>query len=85
MSVYVVDGIEERKDPELMGKYSELACFLGEIDIGERFVAFDFQKGQIRPFVGADELGIIFLAVTVDHGELGPVFDHVMVGDDDRL
>ena len=25
MSVYVVAGIEERIDPELMGKYSELA------------------------------------------------------------
>ena len=47
MSVYVVAGIEEMKDPELMGKYSELASPTVEAH-GGKFVA----RGPIEKLDG---------------------------------
>jgi uncharacterized protein (DUF1330 family) len=47
MTVYIVAGIEEMKDPELMGKYSELASPTIEAH-GGKFVA----RGPIEKLDG---------------------------------
>ena len=62
-------------DPRLVGG--------AEIDCRQLLVSrIDFQQGQVRFLVLADDLGVELFAIVQDHGHLVRAFDDVIVGND---
>ena len=55
---------------------------VGEVDIGELAAAIDLEHREVGARVGADQLGVEFLAVIGHHGEGGAFLDDVVVGDE---
>src|SRR5690606_30071799 len=73
------EGIANRDDPIA----NPNRRVVGKVNIGEvpPFAVY-LEHGEIRPRIGADQLGVEFVAIVHDHGEGTAFLDHMVVGDE---
>ena len=70
------EGIAHREHPVADARRVGIA----EGNARQGLAGIDFQQGDIRLLVGADQLGRIVLAVVEGHDDIARLFDHMVVG-----